>query len=178
MAKPISVEIYTESHRMLGRIDAGTHGLFGFLNVPTRSSIEVEGAHLTRLHQPARMVARYNRLWLMKHEIVAILLSARAELGPMTMVRAGYSTVVAHWVHIMLGGYELRGAVETSGRFDFDALMVEGERIFVPIYNAELTAILFPNIRADSLAALFNREMVDAMSLLPKEEIPHQNGTP
>jgi hypothetical protein len=56
--------MYTESHRILGRIDPGPMGLFSYLNIPTTNYLEVEGAHLNRLHQPGRMVARFQTLWL------------------------------------------------------------------------------------------------------------------
>src|SRR3989304_4869349 len=80
--RPISTEIYTTSHRILGRIIPGTMGLFSYLNIRTTSFVEVEGAHLNRLHQPAKLVARYPEIWLVKNEIVAILVSRRPELGP------------------------------------------------------------------------------------------------
>lgn len=171
---PISVEIYTTSHRILGRINAGTAGMFKHINVPTRSSVEVESAHINRLHQPGRLVARYPRLWLMKREIVALLISSRAELGPAAVLRAGWTTTVPREVHIMLGGYELRGTLETPGKFDFDSLLMEGERMFIPLYDVELRANLFPNVQSASPVALFNREMVEAMSLLPRRERPPQ----
>lgn len=168
--KPISAEIYTASHRILCRLVPGPTGLFSYLSIPTESTLEVEGAHLTRLHQPGRMVARYTTLWLAKREVVAVLLSGRVDLGPTSGPRGGYLTTVPHRVHIMLGGYELRGMVETSGKFDFDSLMFEGTNIFIPLYDAELTAILFPNVRAASPALLFNRDVVEAIALLPKDE--------
>jgi hypothetical protein len=170
--KPISVEIYTGSHRVLGRIHPGAAGLWSYLNIPTTSIVEIEGAHLNRLHQPGRLVARYANAWLVKRQIVTILLSSRAEIGPSGVARGGYSTLVPHWVHILLGGYELRGMIETAGKFDISAALFEGDRIFVPLYSAEVTAILFPSVGARSPAMLFNREMVDGMALLPREEIP------
>lgn len=172
--KPVSVEVYTTSHRILGRITPGAAGLFSFLNIPTTSYVEIEGAHLNRLHQPSRLVARYPSVWVGKHQVVAILLSNRAEMGPTGMARGGYSTSAPHWVHILLGGYELRGMIETPGKFDFGGLMFQGDRIFIPIYIARLFAILFPNVEAESSAMLFNRAMVDGMALLPKDEIPEQ----
>jgi hypothetical protein len=172
MPKPISVEMYTESHRILGRIEPGPMGLFSYLNIPTTNYLEIEGAHLNRLHQPGRMVARFQTLWVVKDEIVTVLLSSRAEIGPSGVARGGYSTMVPHWVHLVLGGYELRGQVETPGKFNYGSFMIEGDRIFIPLYNTELIAILFPDIRASSPAMLFNREMVDAIALLPKEAIP------
>ena len=109
MANPISVEIYTSSHRILGRIDPGSSGLFSHLNIPTTNYLALEGAHLNRLHQPTRMVARYPTLWVVKDEIVTVLLSNRGEIGPSGVARGGYTTTMPHWVHLVLGGYELRG---------------------------------------------------------------------
>ena len=172
--RPVSVELYTPSHRILGKITPGAAGLFSFLNIPTTSYIEIEGAHLNRLHQPSRLVARYPSVWIAKHQVVAILLSNRAEMGPTGMARGGYSTSAPHWVHVLLGGYELRGMIETPGKFDFAGMMFQSDRIFVPIYIAKLFAILFLDVEAESQAMLFNRTMVDGMALLPKDEIPEQ----
>ena len=172
--KPVSVELYTTSHRILGKITPGAAGLFSFLNIPTTSYIEIEGAHLNRLHQPGRLVARYSTVWVAKRQVVAILLSNRTEMGPTGMARGGYSTSAPHWMHILLGGYELRGMIETPGKFDFGGLMFQGDRLFIPIYIAKLIAILFPSVEAESPAMLFNRSMVDGMALLPRDEIPEQ----
>jgi hypothetical protein len=177
MAKPVSVEIYTSSHRVLGRVEAGTSGLFSHLNLSTTSIIEVDGAHLNRLHQPGRLVSRYTAMWLVKREIVAVLVSSRAEVGSVSISRGGFTTTVPHWVHILLGGYELRGLFEAAGKFNAGATLFEGDRLFVPLYSAELTAIFFPNVVVRSPAMLFNRDMVDSLALLPREDIPETPGS-
>lgn len=174
MTKPVSVELYTSSHRILGRVEAGPTGLYSHLNLPTTSIIEVDGAHLNRLHQPGRLVSRYTAMWLVKREIVCVLLSSRAEVGSVSISRGGFTTTVPHWVHILLGGYELRGIYEAAGKFNAGVTLFEGDRTFVPLYSGELTAILFPNVVARSPAMLFNRDMVDSLALLPREEIPQQ----
>ena len=174
--RSISIEIYTASHRVLGRIHPTASGLFSYLNIPTSSYIEIEGAHLMRLHQPGKLVARYQTLWLVKSEIVVILLSGRNELGPTGFTMGGYTTNVPHWVRVIMGGYELVGIIETPGKFNFGALMFESERFFMPLYNATLTAILFPNVQAESAAMIFNRQKVDALAMLTKDEIPKTPG--
>ena len=55
--------------------------------------------------------------------------------------------------------------------------MFEGESLFMPIFNASLQAILFPNVHAEAPAMLFNRRMVDGMALLSKDEIPAGSDT-
>jgi len=175
MSNPVSVEIYTSSHRVLGRVTPGSAGLYGLMNDRTRSSIEIEGAHLTRLHQPARLVARYPKLWLNKRSLVAVLVSNRGELGSVSMTRHGYSTVVQHWVHLMLPGYELRGILEAAGRFDLSTIFVEGEAVFTPLYNAALQSNLYPNIDANSPAILFNAAGITAICPLRREDIPESS---
>jgi hypothetical protein len=174
-SKPISAEIYTTSHRILGGIFPMGHGLFSFLNVPTTSYIEIDGAKLSRLHQPNRLIARYQSLWLVKQEIVAILVSGKGEIGPTAYAGTGYRGREPQWVHVVLGGYELRGMIETTGKFNFGEIMFGGESIFLPLLNAELIAILFPKIQAEAPALLFNRKMVDAMGLMPRREIPEES---
>jgi hypothetical protein len=163
--KPVSAEIYTKYHRILGRFHPGPKGLFSFLNIPTQSYVEIDGAHINRLHQPARLVARYSKLWLVKSEIQAVLLSSRGEIGPTGAIRRGYSHSASNRVHVVLGGFELKGVIETSGKFDFGVIMFEGDHIFAPLYDAELAAILFPDVRSQTPAMLFNRKMVDSMAL-------------
>jgi hypothetical protein len=173
-SKPIAAEIYTTSHRILGRINPIGHGLYSFLNMPTTSYVEIESAKLSRLHQPNRLVARYQSLGLVKPAIVAILVSSKSEIGPTGITGSFYRGREPQWVHVVLGGYELRGSMETSGKFNFSTVMFEGDSIFLPLYNAELTAILFPRIQVESPAMLFNRKMVDVMGLMPRREIPEE----
>lgn len=171
MAKnALSVEIYTTSYRILGRLEPGAMGLFSFINIPTRSYIEIGGAHLNRLHQPGKLVARYPKLWLVKKEIVAILLSGRSEIGRTSGDRRGYASNVNHRVHISLGGYEAIGTIETAGKFEFVGVMFEGDLHFSALYDAEFVATLYPSVRTQSAALLFNRSCVETMALVPREE--------
>jgi hypothetical protein len=167
--RPVSVEVYTATHRLLGRVLPGSGGLYSFLNLPTRSSIEIDGAHLTRLHQPGRLVARYPRVWVAKDKIVAVLLSSRSEIGPVSIARGGYSTLITHHVHILSSGYELKGAMETPGKIDFAAILAEREAGFSPLLSAQIEAVLFSDIKAEAPALLFNHTLVSAMTLLPRE---------
>ncbi len=160
----VSVEVYTRYHRILGRLHPGPKGLYGFMNIPTQSYVEMEGAHINRLHQPGVLIARYSKLFLVKREIHAVLLSSRAELGATGTIRRGYTHPARNQVHIILEGYELHGTLETVGKFDFGVVLFEGDHILAPLYDAELSAILFSEVRARAPAMLFNRSMVDSMA--------------
>jgi hypothetical protein len=47
--------------------------------------------------------------------------------------------------------------------------MYEGASLFSPLYDAELVATLYPKVRANAPAVLFNRDMVEYMALLPRD---------
>jgi hypothetical protein len=62
--------------------------------------------------------------------------------------------------------YEIEGKIESAGRFDFAVVITDKTRNFIPVYDATLTAILIPNLKAESPAILVNREKVDILALL------------
>lgn len=168
-AKPVAAEIYTASHRILGRIHAGPSGLFSYLNLPTRSYTEIVQGTISRIHEPGRMPTEHSRLWLTKPEMFAVLLNTRADIGAAPIARRGYSSTILQRVQIIMGNYELSGKVETVGKFDYSSFFFESETIFMPLYDAVLKAILFPNVQAQSQALLFNREKVDAVAALKND---------
>lgn len=167
LKKPVEVEIYTASHRVRGSVVPGALGLFSYLNMPTESYLEVEAGDLTLLHQTEGR--RFSRLWVVKGEISAVLVANRAGLGPSSTIRAGYTKPFPHWVCVIVGGYELRGQIQSGGRFDFGAVMFEGGNSFVPLYDGHLEALLFPRVQADAPALLFNRGHVRLLQLEASE---------
>jgi hypothetical protein len=68
--------------------------------------------------------------------------------------------------------FEIEGVMEFPGRFDFTALMTEGARMFVPMFNTVVTAILIPNLRVESAGMLINREKIDLLALLNQRVKP------
>lgn len=172
MTKPIPVVLYTATHSISGQIVPGTQGLFSYLNLPTESYIEIGQGTISPLHQIAQEPETFPQLWLVKDEIVAVLVETRGGLGPSSTVRAGYTRPFPHWVRILAGGYEIRGSLQSGARFDFAALMFEGESNFVPLYDAGISAILFPRVQAEAPAMVFNRRMVHAINLLPGDSAP------
>lgn len=125
---------------------------------------------MSPLHQVGQQAESCPKIWLMKSDIVAVIVESRADLGLGGGTRAGYTKPFPHWVRILAGGYELRGLIQSGGRFDAGAVLYEGSSTFLALYNAKLAAILFPRARAESPAMAINRSAVRALSLLPKEE--------
>jgi hypothetical protein len=172
MKKPVEVDLFTRTHWITGEVLPGTHGLFSHMNMPTESSIELNQVELCPLHEIQQKIEKVGRIWLTKLEIVAVLVGNRAGLGPSSVVRAGYTKPFPHWVRVLIDGFELQGQIQTGGRFEFSALMFEGENPFIPLFDATLSALLFPRVKAQAPALLFNRKIVQGISLIPSGSRP------
>lgn len=168
----IPVDIFTSGYRVVGKITVTTHGAMGIMNDPTHSSLEVHDSRMARLHMPTKLVDHFELVRMMKKQLHAICMARREDLGPGGIVRGGYTNVIEYSVRLTTPMFEVEGIMELPGRFDFTALITEGSREFLPIFNATLTAILIPNLRIESAGILVNRRMVDIMALLNQRAKP------
>ncbi|MEJ2013502.1 MAG: hypothetical protein P8X64_14920 [Anaerolineales bacterium] len=169
LKKPTAVEVFTSTHWIHGNITPGAQGLFSHLNLPTESSLEMESGELCPLHLVGQKSEPFKTLWLVKYEILGVLVANRAGLGPASVTRAGYTKPFPHWVRILIEGFELIGQIQSGGRFDFGAVIFEGESPFVPLYDARVSALLFPRVVVDAPALVFNRKRVQGISVIGGE---------
>jgi hypothetical protein len=167
-SRPTAVEVYTTSHRIVGHLFPGPQGLFAFLNRATESAVEVQDVQVHALHQDPAQGESCPSLWMVKAEMAVIAVGARGEIGATGGARGGYTKPFPHRVRILLEGYEIRGWIETAGKLDFGAVVLEGERYFVPAYESTLQAVLFPRVQLEAGGLLFNRNMVQAISVLQR----------
>jgi hypothetical protein len=168
----LPADILTSGYRAVGKIMVTSSGAMGILNDPTRSALEVNDARLARLLMPTKLVDHFEVVRMMKKHIYAVCMSRREDLGPQGLVRGGFTSVVEYPIRITTQMFEIEGIMELPGRFDFTALISEGSREFLPIFNATLTAILIPNLRVESAGMLINRTQIDLMALLNQRVKP------
>ncbi|MGQ9832652.1 MAG: hypothetical protein ACUVRJ_02460 [Candidatus Villigracilaceae bacterium] len=170
----VVADFLTPGYRVVGKMLASNTGAMGLMNDPTTSYMEVHDAKLARLHMPTKLVDHFEVVRLVKKQIFAVCMSRREDVGPVALARGGYSKVIEYAVRMTTQVYELQGTLEWPGRFDFSAIMSEGTRDFVPLYNTLLTAILIPSLRIESEAVLFNRTQVDLLALLNQRISPQK----
>ena len=143
-----------------------TNGIMGVLNDNTKSHLELHDARMARIHMPSKLVDHFEVIRLVKSQIFAICAARREDLGPKGIQRGGYSNISELPVHITTQVYELEGKLEVAGRFDFAAILADKSRNFIPLYEAVVTAILIPSLKAESPGVLINREKVDMLALI------------
>ena len=162
----LPADLYTSGYRIVGKVMAGTSGIMGTMNDPTKSHLEIHDARLARIHMPTKLVDHFEVVRLVKENIFALCAARREDLGPAAIVRGGYSNVSPIPARLTSQVYEVEGKLEIAGRFDFSILISDTTRNFIPVFDAILSAILIPNLKVESPAMLFNREFIDMMALL------------
>jgi len=162
----LPADVYTSGYRVVGKVMVSTNGIMGVLNDITKSHLEIHDARLARIHMPTKLVDHFEVVRLVKSQIFAICAARREDLGPSGMQRGGYSNVSALPTRLTTQVYEVEGKIEVAGRFDFAVMLSDKTRNFLPMYEAVLTAILIPNLKAESPGVLINREKVDMLALL------------
>jgi hypothetical protein len=168
----IQADILTSGYRIVGKITVTSNGAMGMLNDPNKSAMEVNDARLARLPMPTKLVDHFELVRLMKPRVHVVCMSRREDLGPQSMVRGGYTNVVEYPVRLATSSFEIEGTMELPGRFDYTALMMDGSRDFLPVFNVTLTAILIPSLRVESAGVLVNRKHIDMMALLNQRVKP------
>ena len=168
----LPADIFTAGYRVVGKAMVTSNGVIGMLNDSTHSAMEVHDARLARLHMPTKLVDHFELTRMMKSQVFAVCMARREDLGPQALVRGGYGATTEYGVRLITQVFEIEGTMELPGRFDFTALMTEGTREFIPIFNATLTAILLPNLHVESPGMMINRRKVDLMALLHQRVKP------
>ena len=168
----LSADFLTLSYRVVGKLMIPTSGVVGMLNDSNSSFMEVLEAKCARIHMPTKLVGEYPVIDLVKTNLFAICLTRREDMGPHALVRGGYQKLSRYTIRVTTQVYELEGTLDWAGRFDFATIMVEGARDFVPLSNATLTAVMFPQLRIESPAVLFNRKQVDFLAAVKKPTGP------
>lgn len=165
----VPVDIYTSSYRVVGKVMIANTGVIGLMNDPTSSAMDVHDARLARIHMPTKLVDHFKMVRMVKQRVMVMCLSRREDLGPAALVAGGYGRVgkiKEYLTRITMQVYEVDGILELPGRFDFEGLMFEGTREFIPMFDAVLTATLIPNMRVESPGLLLNRNHADVIAQL------------
>ena len=168
ITRTIPVEFLTANHYILGQLTVSNTGLMGIFADIHTSHVEVHDASIARIVKPDKVINYSSYLWLVKKQILAISVAKRDYVGSTTLLRGGYTRLVPYPVQLTSPVYEVTGTLEWAGRFEFPAIMTDGPHPFLALYDATITAVLFPAINIQSPAILFNRTHVDTLITLKK----------
>jgi hypothetical protein len=164
----IPAEILTSSHYIFGQIKVIQSGLLGMLTDTTSSFIEVNEASIAPIYKPSSVMNYANQLYIVRSEIAAVCLSKRDYMGLQGVMKAGFQRLIPYPVQITTRTYELSGTIEWSGRFEFSALISEGTSNFFMVYDAILTAHLYPELKLEAPVVILNRSYLETLIVTKK----------
>lgn len=159
----IPAEILTSSHYIFGQIKVIQSGLVGMLTDVTTSHIEVNDASIAPIYKPANVVNYAPQVFMVRSEIAVVSLRKRDYMGLQGVMKSGYQRLIPYPVQISTRTYDLKGTIEWSGRFEFPALIAEGTSYFIIVYDAALTAPLYPELKLESPVMLLNRSFLETL---------------
>lgn len=162
----IPADVLAVGYRVVGKIMVSNTGAIGMLNDPTHSVLEVHDARTARMQAPTKLLEHFELVRMLKPQVCAVCVPRREDMGPLALVRGGYSGMTEYPVRIAMQAFEIEGVLEFSGRFDLAVLMTEGSRAYIPLLNGVLTGILFPGLRVETGGMLINRRHIDLVALL------------
>lgn len=159
----IPAEILTSSHYIFGQIKVIQSGLLGMLTDTTSSIIEVNEASIAPIQKPSNVINYASQLYMVRSEVAAVCINKRDYMGLQGVMKGGYQRLIPYPVQITTRTYDVIGTLEWSGRFEFSALITEGTSNFFVLYDAALTAPLYPELKIEAPVILLNRCFLESL---------------
>jgi len=164
----VSADIFSETHRISGRLICGPSGLIGVLNDTTTSLVDIDDAYYSRLQQPAKITSRFDQAHIAKAHLVLIVLARREDMGPHGLTSGGFSQRVPMSALVATPTFEIQGTIEVLNRFDAAELMVGGSGRFLQLFNATAVATPYPETTFSGAVILVNRQRIEMIARAPR----------
>jgi hypothetical protein len=159
----IPAEFLTVNHYIFGQALVSNTGMLGLLCDSTTSFVEMNDASVARIVKPDTIINYATSMWLIKDRLICVGLNKPDYIGSSSMARSGYTRVYNYPVQIITPVYEIQGTLEWAGRFDFSIVMSKGSNPFLTLYDAKISASLFPAFQMEMPVMLFNRSFLDSL---------------
>jgi hypothetical protein len=164
----VNVDFFSDIHRISCQVEVGSTGLIGMMNDVNSSLVTVRNAYVSRLQQPAKIIANFEEAHLAKAALALGMVNRREDLGPQAYIRGGYSKVLSAPAMFAMTAFEVRATVEFPARFDPDAILVGGSGKYTVAFNATIHAMLYPDTPFTAPAILLNRTLVTSIGAVAK----------
>jgi hypothetical protein len=173
ITRNVPAEFLTSNHYVFGQIKVSNTGLMGVLCDMNVSYVEINDASMARIFKPDKIIDYAPVMWIVKTQLTAVILNKPDYVGSASLVRGGFIRYSQFPVRVTTPVYEITGTLEWAGRLDFSVVIGEGSNAFLILYDAVVSASLFPALHLECPALLLNRHSVDSM-VYQKKTTPEQ----
>jgi hypothetical protein len=157
----LTVEFFTHSHRISGRVDVHQLKLADQLNDQSTQFLRLEEAYVSNIERPADIVANHEDAFLWKDKIVAVLVARQEDALPRERSYGSYFGTHLSRVFITLPAFEVRGYLRLSSKLDMRLVLTTGTDDFVLIQNGEMRSAIRPDLVFGSDAILIQKRYVE-----------------
>jgi hypothetical protein len=144
----IHVDLFTGAYRVSGRVTTGAGGLLSELNNATTDFLNLDEAYVSRIDEPARLIAHYATVAFCKENIVFAVLQDR---------RDGTTIGTSHGPSMLARGrpvqafvtasvFEVSGEIRVEGKAVPSSILVQTQGHYLPVLSAQAAAALVPDI--------------------------------
>lgn len=159
----IRVDVLTSSYRLIGELKRSHSGVMSILNDPTNSFIDLQDVSMGRIVAGDNLTQSMPVAQILKSQVVALCIEHREDLLVQSLTRGAYLRPMRYPVSVTTPQYEMEGIYEWNGRLDLAVIMRQDGSSFVPLYDATLGAIFYPDLFIQSPVLLFNRDYLSTL---------------
>jgi hypothetical protein len=159
----VTADFFTHSYRVSGSVDVRRLPLADQLNDRTTSYLMMEDAYVSPIDRPGDITASYTIAALRKENVTMAVLSHKEDGLAKKHTYGSYFGTSLRNVFITVPQFEVRGFLQTVGKFDLHALLATGTDRFMPLVDGTTFASLRPEIQFDGGMILVNKDAVGVM---------------
>ena len=172
ITRNIPAEILTVNHYIFGQTMVSNTGMLVLLCDSTPAFVELNDASQSRIVKPDKIINYASAMWVVKERVVCVCMSKPEYIGTSSLARSGYTRVYQYPVQITTPVYEIQATMEWAGRFDFTIVMAKDSNPFLTLYDAKISASLFPSFNLEAAVLLFNRKFLDSLVHVKRSREP------
>jgi len=135
------------------------------LNDSTTSYLMLEDAYVSPINRPGDITASYALAALRKENITMAVLASKEEGLSKKQSYGSYFGTALRNVFITVPQFELRGFLQTTGKFDLHALLATGTDRFMPLLDGTTFSSVKPEIQFDGGMILVNKDAIGVMCI-------------
>jgi len=156
----VTADFFTQSYRVSGSVDVRRLPLADQLNDPTTSYLMLEDVYVSPIDRPGDITASYAMAALRKENVTMAVLGSKEEGLSKKHTYGSYFGATLRNVFITVPQFEVRGFLQTVGKFDLHALLATGTDRFMPLLDGTTFSSDKPEIQFDGGIILVNKETV------------------
>ena len=158
----LAVDFFTPGYRVSGHVSTRAHSVADLLNDRLKSYLELEEVYISRVNNPAEIVATHGHAQLLKDSLLFAIVPGRESLSRMTR-SVSYFGRQRLPVWLALPTFEIVGELQVTGvtSFDLEAYLAKSIGDYVPVVNGIARATNWPDVRFEGEAFLVNERRID-----------------